>query len=298
MLRAMVQRSFGSVAGGYECYETTGTEKVHEIVRAAVERGFGLVVAAGGDGTVSQVASGLLNTTVPMGILPTGTANVLAQELGIPLDLQAACDLLTGEYTLVNIDGMQVANQSFFLQIGIGLDAIVMRDTQRRAKRIFGRLAYIATGLTRLVGYQPRRFTIVVDGRRHRPRAAQVIIANGGTFGFPYLRWGPDILFDDGIINVCVVYARAVTDYGRILWHMVRRQPKRSRKIRYFAAQHSIIVNADDPLPVQADGEVIGETPTHINVIRSAVRVIVPIGAAPPGLSNTATEKEETGATI
>lgn len=279
-VRRALDQYFADTHRTCDYYETTGDEHLADVVQEAMQQDFAMVVAAGGDGTVSGVASGLVQHDVPLGIVPIGTANVLAQELGIPLDIDAACRLLSAQPTVTHIDAMKVGNQHFFLQIGIGLDALMIRDTRREVKRRFGRLAYIWTGLKWLVGYQPVRFSLVIDGKQRRPRAAQVLIANGGTLGIPQFRWGPDIYPDDGYLNVCLIYGRTLLDYVGIAWHMLTHRQKRSRKIRYYTAQDSIIVNADDYLPVQADGEIIDEVPLHIEIIPGAVRIIVPDDAS------------------
>jgi YegS/Rv2252/BmrU family lipid kinase len=282
-VRRALEQYFASTNRTCDYYETTGDEQLEDVVCEAMQHNFAMVVAAGGDGTVSGVASGLVRHDVPLGIIPIGTANVLAQELGIPLDIDAACRLLSEQPTVAHIDAMKVGNRHFFLQIGIGLDSLMIRDTDRGLKRRFGRLAYIWTGLKWLVGYQPVRFSLMIDGKQRRPRAAQVLIANGGTLGIPQFRWGPDIYPDDGSLNVCLIYARTLFDYLGIAWHMLTHRQKRSRKIRYYTAHDSIIVNADDYLPVQADGEIIDEVPLHIEIIPGAVHIIVPGDTIPTG---------------
>jgi diacylglycerol kinase (ATP) len=279
-VRAALDRHFSADIWMQEIYETTGDEHVADVVRAALNRGCDLVVAAGGDGTVSEVAEALIHTGVPLGIIPVGTANVLARELGLPLDLEGACALLAGPRATDSIDAMQVGDKAFFLHIGVGIDSLMIRDTDRAAKRRFGRAAYLWTALKWLIGYQPRRFTIVVDGRRLRPHAAQVLIANGGVMGMAPFRWGPNIRSDDGLIDVCVVSARSLLDYLRVVWQVLIGHRRRSPNIRYVTAERSIVVDADRPLPIQGDGEIIGETPVQVRVVPEAVEVVVPAASA------------------
>jgi diacylglycerol kinase family enzyme len=171
---------------------------------------------------------------------------------------------------------MQVGEKFYVLQIGIGIDSLMIRDTEREAKRRFGRAAYIWTAFTRLIGFQPARFTIVVDGLRSRPRASQVLVANGGVLGVPPFRWGPHIQPNDGRIDVCIVSARTVLDYLGFAWHTLLGQQRRDRHVRYISARQSIAISSDRPMPVQGDGEIIGETPVQIQVVPRAVQVIVP----------------------
>jgi YegS/Rv2252/BmrU family lipid kinase len=235
-----------------------------------------MVVAAGGDGTVSAVAEGLVGTETPLGIIPLGTANVLARELGIPVELEGAVRLLAGAHGVTSIDAMKVGEKHYFTQVGIGIDAMMIRDTRREDKRRFGRIAYIWTALTRLLGFQPRRFLITADDRQELHRASQVVIANSGILGQPPFRWGPDIEIDDGRLDVCIVRARTLLNYVTLGWHVVRGQHRQSTNVRYLRARRQIDIETRRPLPVQADGEIIGETPMRVEVVAAAVRVIVP----------------------
>jgi YegS/Rv2252/BmrU family lipid kinase len=261
-----------------DIFETTGQEDedIAAIVRAEQTHAPVMVVAAGGDGTISEVAEALIGTDIPLGIIPVGTANVFARELGIPLDLEGACALLEGQSSTTSVDAMKVGEKYFVLQIGIGLDSLMIRDTDRESKRRFGRAAYLWTAFTRLIGYQPVRFTIVADGQRSRPRASQVLLANGGVLGAPPCSWGPHIRPNDGRIDGCIVSARTALDYGGLIWHTLLGQQRRDRNVRYLAATRSIAISADQPLPIQADGEIIGETPLQITVVPNALKVIVP----------------------
>jgi diacylglycerol kinase family enzyme len=176
-----------------EIHEAGSDEPMAEVIGAALTRGCDLMVAAGGDGTVSAVAGGLAGSDVPLGIIPLGTANVLARELAIPVDLDQACQLLAGPHATTRIDAMRVGPRCYFTQIGAGIDALMIRDSRREPKRRFGRIAYLWTALARLIGFQPRRFTITINGRQRRFRASQVVVANSGTLGQPPFRWGPDV---------------------------------------------------------------------------------------------------------
>jgi YegS/Rv2252/BmrU family lipid kinase len=262
-----------------EIYETTGDEDVVAIVRTELTNNPSVVVAAGGDGTISDVAEALVGTDIRLGIIPVGTANIFARELGIPLSLEGACALLAGQPNTTSVDAMKVGEQYYVLQIGIGIDSLMIRDTDRESKRRFGRAAYMWTAFTRLLGYQPMRFTIVADGKRLRPRASQVLIANGGVLGAAPFRWGPNIRPDDGKIDVCIVSARTALDYMGLIWHTLLGQQRRDRNVRYLTAERSIAISADLPLPIQADGEIIGDTPIQIEVVADAIKVIVPAPA-------------------
>ena len=280
-VRRALERHF--VIGGASCeiHETSPEDNPDELAREARERGFDLVAAAGGDGTVSAAASGLVGSEIPLGIIPLGTANVLARELGIPVDLEGACQLLAGTHSFQHVDAMRVGEQHYFTQVGVGIDALMIRDTTREAKRRFGRVAYLWTASLRLVGFQPRRFYLAIDGRKCRHRASQVLVANGGILGQPPFRWGPDIRPDDGRLDVCIIRARNLLDYVRIAWHFVLGQHKKSPNVRYLACERDVFIDTKRPLPVQADGEIIGETPVRVFAAPRAIRVVVPVTTTP-----------------
>lgn len=260
----------------YDVYQTKPDDDVSAEIKQALEEGCDMVIAAGGDGTVSLVASSLVGSGVPLGVLPAGSANVLALELGIPGDIPTAAELLVGEHHVRDLDVMQTDSRYFILQIGIGLDSLMIKDTDRQAKRLFGRWAYMTTLVGKLYGHHSQRFTLVVDGKRMRPRAWQVLIANAGTLGVPPFRWGPDIFPTDGELDLCVFNVRKFTDYPRLIWQLLTGRYKSGSNITYFRIQKHVVVTTDKPLPVQADGEIIGETPIQISVVPRGIKLITP----------------------
>jgi YegS/Rv2252/BmrU family lipid kinase len=260
-------------------HEPSPGERLADLVREAVRSGSDLVVAAGGDGTVSAVADGLVGSGTPLGIIPLGTANVLARELGIPIDLERACALLGGDHALAEIDAMEVDGRPYLTQVGVGIDALMIRDTATEHKRRFGRLAYIWTAASRLVGFQPRRFELTVDGRGLRVSASQVLVANCGVLGQRPFRWGPDILPDDGVLDVCVIRARNLWDHARLGWTFVTGRHRQDPNVRYLKVRDeaTIATVSSKPLPVQADGEIIGQTPVTVRNRPAALKVVVPV---------------------
>jgi diacylglycerol kinase family enzyme len=213
-----------------------------------------------------------------LAIVPSGTANVLARVLGVPLGVAEACDLAAGPQRVRRIDAMRAGAAIYLLHIGVGVGAVFMRDTPREAKRRFGRLAYIVTALRTFVGFQPRRFMIVVDGKRQRVSGAHVVLANGGLIGSDRISWGEHILPDDGVIDVCIVRAGTLRDYLGVALDTALGRQHVSRRLRYLTARERIAVNVDKgrPLPIQGDGEMIGDTPLLVEVLRGAVGVVTP----------------------
>ncbi|HEX6384704.1 MAG TPA: diacylglycerol kinase family protein [Anaerolineae bacterium] len=276
--RQILERYFENHPGTVEFYETIGNEDLVAVVSAALERACNLVVVVGGDGTLAGVAGALVHTTVPLGIVPAGTGNGLARGLGIPLDSNKAVALLVDQHKLRTIDVMQVQDRIFLLNVGVGLSAQAVSQIAPEVKQRLGRSIYVWEIVKQLIGYQPRRFVLTVDGHRHRLRAAEVLIANGLDIYTPRLDWGPAERFYDGKLDAYLIRAQSVIDYlvlaGSIL---LRRGNRRSnRHLRYFAVHESIEVDAYQTLPVEVDGDTIARTPIRVQILPRALQVIVP----------------------
>jgi YegS/Rv2252/BmrU family lipid kinase len=219
---------------------------------------------------------GLVYTGIPLGILPVGTVNALARELGIPLDLDQAVHLLAGERALACMDVGQVNDRYFALNASVGVSVSTMQATQARDKRRLGVFAYLVSGIKALVGAQPHRFEIEVDGRVEHYKASEVVVANGGAIGDPALRWGPDVSLHDGQLDLCVVRARSVLDYLVLAWKLLWGSQRRDRRLRCVRVRKSARIDAKRRMLVQADGDIVAETPMHVSVLPQAVQVIVP----------------------
>lgn len=274
--RGEIEGHFAALGWESELLETTGDEDVEAMVRDAAKRGADLCVGVGGDGTVSAVAGGLVGTQVPLGILPLGTGNVLAQELDIPTDIEDALELLTGEHDVVALDMIRVGDKHYVLNLSAGIGSLSMRDTKREWKQRLGVLAYALTTLRILLGYQPRRFTLTVDGRPREIHAAEVMVANSAAIGNPDVRLGNDVHLDDGRLDLCIIRAKNIMDYLRVAVAVLLRRQDQSRNVRCIPVSESVRIEARRALPVEADGEIIGSTPVEASLKKAAVRVVVP----------------------
>jgi diacylglycerol kinase (ATP) len=276
VVRQELARHLGDAGIAYQVYQTTGHERIADLVRSAVQEGFDTFVAAGGDGTVSGLVDALAHIGAPLGILPVGTGNALARELGIPLDLEGALQLLSGTHATTHIDVGRIGDRYFTLNASIGVSASTMRDTDSREKRRLGLLAYLWSGVKVLSGAQPHSFEVQVDGRHHRWKASEVMVANAGAIGEPMVRWRPNIRIDDGQLDLCVLYARNALDYAVLAWTLLRRGQRRDHRLRCLRVKQGVRIDASEALLVQADGEIVGETPVQIDILPRAVQVIVP----------------------
>ncbi len=259
----------------FEIYETTGQEKLAPIVRDRVAQGCNLVIVAGGDGTISEVADGLIGTNVPIGILPGGTGNVFAQALNIPMTLEKALHIVGG-MSKQQIDMLQVNDKAFLLNISIGVSATVIANTSRQDKRRFGRLAYVWSGVMRLFGFKAHRFYLNIDGEQEKVKAQELAIVNVGQLGIATLKWGPDIEHTDGEADLVLLRAKTLLDYLSLGFAFLIGRQRNSRPIRYIRINRAVEISTKRPMDVQGDGDVIGQTPIRVEVLPQAVTVITP----------------------
>lgn len=272
-----VSQQLAAVADGVTSCQSTDHSEVVANVRAALAQGADLVVAVGGDGTVSWVADALARTQVPLGIVPTGTGNVLARELQIPLEHHAAMRLLCSAHAIRRVDAMQVADAYYLLNVSTGISSQLMRATSPAHKRQLGMLAYLLAAVQQLSGVQLRRFTLFVNGRRIRVRATEVAVVNASTIGLQLLRWAPDIQVDDGQLELCILRASTALDLLRVFVNALLGRQRQDPALRIIPITGGVTLVARHDAPIQADGDVIGRSPVHVALVPQAIGVIVPL---------------------
>ncbi|MEI6221355.1 MAG: diacylglycerol kinase family protein [bacterium] len=275
-IEQIIAEVFSKKGWSYTTLQTGKESDIGKAFQSLLEKAT-LVVAIGGDGTVAEAAQFILNSSVPLAIVPTGSANILAQELHIPLDVRQSVELALSCPSVRKIDAMRTETGVFLLQIGIGLDARMIRDTPRSEKRIWGRFAYLKTLLLKLFTHHATRYTIAVDGRNFRIKALQVLVANAGVLGMPPFTWGDQINPSDGILDLCIVKTPSLQDYAFRLLKWLRGTYKEGPIIRYERITRKVTIASDKPLSIQADGEIIGKTPITVEVVPQAITVVVPL---------------------
>ena len=251
-------------------------------------QGLSRIVAAGGDGTIGAVAGAIArhaagNGSLEMGIVASGTANVLAGELGIPSTLAEAAAVAIGSDRTIQVDAIEIAGRCVLTQVGIGPDATMIRDTPRSHQEKLGRIAYVLTFLRRALRHPSRRFVVTIDGARIPAAAWQIVAANAGTLGMPPFTWGPRIDPTDGIIDVCIYDIHGVRDSLTFFFRMVSGRHHRGGNTRFFRAREEVRIESDVPMLVQGDGEILGRTPVKLRLIPKAVSVVVARAPEPSG---------------
>ena len=263
----------------FEIYETKGDDNFRQIIRNAIQQGCKLVITAGGDGTLSGVVDGLVDTQIPLLLLPTGTWNALAQALDIPLQVDAALDLLFQEHRLKTIDAMYVDKSYYVLSVSAGVGSRTMEDVKREEKRRFGRLADLRSAIAHLLEFRSHTFEVKIDGKPVKFRASDLMVSNSSILGLKILRLDPSIRMDDGKLNVCRIYANTIGEYLRLAISMFRGDQKHNWSIFCMEALQEVEISCKDKLPVQGDGELIGKLPIKVKIHPKAVQIVTPIGA-------------------
>ena len=232
-------------------------------------------VAIGGDGTISEVVNGLALSNIPLAIIPLGTGNIIAHELGIPFDLEEACALIADHrHKLRHLDLMQVGDRYFISHISLGIYSLIIGSIRPEDKRRFGRLVYIWEAIRRLLQRKRWRFNIRIDSSTLSIRASLVLVANAGAVGLSSLRWGEHISPDDQHLALCIIKGETLSDYLRLLWNMARNRHYTDKNITYFNAKQHISIETKQDLPVRADGEIIGESRVSIQLVPTAINII------------------------
>ncbi len=275
-LRDALQRLFSAAGIAYEVYQTRPGDEPGEIVRDRLGKGFDLMVAAGGDGTISAVLDGLTGSQVPLGIVPVGTGNLVARELGIPIDAEQALALIAGPHAERRIDTMRIGKRVYVLNVSVGVSASVAGDMTYQGKGRFGRLAYVGSAIFRILQFRRRYLTVGVDGQERRCRAVEITVMNCAIFGKGLYPKEPIIRVDDGCIDVWIVSMRTLFDGVKYFLKILtgRSAP---RMAQHAHARKRVAIRGALSCPVQADGDIIGTTPVEIEVLPHALTVIVPV---------------------
>lgn len=246
----------------------------------AVKEDVDVVVAVGGDGAVVQVVQALADTQVALGIVPMGTGNLLAGNLGIPHRLEKAVDVLVGGgRRRIDLGSLKVEGRRklFAVACGVGFDAEVMQATGTGPKRREGKLAYVASAIRQGRRVRNVSHEITLDGVRSTMEATQVLIANFGRMG-PGIEPRLEIPPDDGLLDVIVIRASGPLPGLLAGWEALRQADLgESPEGHVFRAQaRKIRVETDPSRLVETDGSVVGKTPIKASIRPDALTVIIP----------------------
>jgi YegS/Rv2252/BmrU family lipid kinase len=279
-LKRSLGAAFAARDAAFDIAVTEYAGHAAELARWCATLSYRAVVVVGGDGTLAEAAAGLAGTPTPLAIIPRGTANQVAQNLRVPLDLELAVDTaINGTVTAVDLG--RIDGRVFALVAGAGFDAAVMAAATRELKERWGFGAYIYAAVKEALSATPRRFHLRADGKEIEVDAVSVMVANVGELfsAFIPVRFAlgprPTSSWQDGLLDVVILAPRKPPDFAMILWRAAhRRFPGDDRLIHFQASE--ITIEADPPIAVQIDGDPAGTTPVTAAAERSALKVILP----------------------
>jgi YegS/Rv2252/BmrU family lipid kinase len=254
--------------------ETTVDDPGIGMCKQAVDEGCAVVFVCGGDGSVMAAATALAGTDVPMAIVPLGTGNLLARNLNLPLDDEAASLRIGIHGATRHIDVGAIESKRFVVMAGLGFDAAIMRDAPERLKKTVGWPAYVVSAAKHLRG---RRISVTITIDDNEPierRVRTVLVGNVGRLQGGLLLL-PSARIDDGVLDIAVLAPRNALDWARLTGRVLRRADVPDQRMERFRGKH-VVIEASRAQPRQLDGDLIedGET-MNIQIEAGALAVRV-----------------------
>ena len=248
--------------------------------REAVRQGYELVIAAGGDGTINEVVQALARTKVILGIIPLGVGNIFAQEVGIPVDVDLACEVLSfGEVERVDLGKM--GERHFLWIAGVGQDAQVVQALDEVSKEAMTTYSYLRLALNQLRKIHPMQVKVQVDGEVVEQRAIMVEVGNAATFDDgKRVRVRPRESINDGYLDVCIIGRFNAISVFRGVYRFFSGHHNCCYDIKYLSHKYykakEVIIDSYPPTFIHLDGEPRGMTPAKFEVAPKSLSLILP----------------------
>jgi len=261
-----------SLAGGAILCATSHAGEAEALARHAAVEGYEKIVAAGGDGTINEIVNGIAGKDVALGVLPLGTMNVFATELGLPVNDLDRCWQIIQEGWTRPVD-LPSANGKHFVQLaGVGLDAQAVKETSDAFKRNFGPLSYLISA-AQIASRTPPLLRIE-SKEAQTEEGSFVLVGNGRLYGgrLPFFK---QATLDDGLLDVLVFKRLSYFDMIRYLQDVVFTSQITSPEVEYFQTNR-LRVTSEESVPVEIDGELIGNCPVEFQIRPGGLRVLAP----------------------
>jgi diacylglycerol kinase (ATP) len=281
---SIISRLLNHLGLSFDFEYTEGVGHAIELARLAASDGYRYLVAVGGDGTVNEVANGILHSTnaatTALGIVSTGTGSDFIRSVGISRDYTAACSTLTSprrrsiDVGVIEYQSKGKTLERFFINAaGVGFDAAVVRETERLPKFLGGTIPYVAGMLRTLFSYRNKPMVVRVDDEVESHRALNVAVANGGYMGGG-MHIAPQAELGDSLLDVVVI-----GDMGKL--EILKEFPKVYKgthislpKVRMKKGTR-VTIESSEPVLVYADGELLGECPASFRIVPGALSIVV-----------------------
>jgi diacylglycerol kinase family enzyme len=288
--------------------ETSKPLEATELARHAVNRGARVVIAAGGDGTVNEVANGLVNTDAALGVLPVGTTNSWALQMGIPalnpllpgtqaVKMVAALEeiiarplpanyyrkvLLDAAHVLVegrtvSVDMGELSGRYFLMWAGIGFDAAIAESIPLKEKKALGSWAYVLPAIESASRYSGTDAWLDLDGKVIKVSTPFIVVSNIQLYG-GMIAIGAKACVNDAKLDVCIFKGDGFFTFVQQAMEVLTHRHLEDPKVEYYQCRE-IVIESAHPLPVHVDGEPFDSTPVTIHTVPSSLKVIVPKSA-------------------
>lgn len=252
--------------------------------KAALAAGTDLIIASGGDGTISAVAEAVMETETPLGVIPRGTANAFSVALGIPTTVQGACETILGGNT-IQVDGARCNGKPMILLTGVGFEAGFVERANRDLKNRLGPLAYILAGVQQFSEAQLFEASIELDGKISQVSSGAITIANAAPPTSVLAQGFGQVLFDDGLLDVTIATSQNRLQSFNALTSLFAsalvNSPTNREDILCLRTAR-IKVMTEPPQKVAVDGEIIGTTPIEVECVPKGLIVFAPLSAVRP----------------
>ena len=257
-----------------------------EQAQEAIQNETDLIIASGGDGTVSAVAAAVMETEIPLGVIPRGTANAFSVALGIPTNLNAACETILAGTTKV-VDVARCNDMPMILLAGIGFEAEMVAKADRDLKNQFGVIAYLLAGAQQFTTQEPFEAQIEIDGQVSSFSSAAITVANvAPPTSILAQGWG-ETLVDDALLDVTIgvresqetslaSQLQAVNALADLFTSALIKRPTNREDILCLRVPR-IKISANPPQKVVVDGEIMGTTPVEICCIPQGLTIFAPL---------------------
>lgn len=276
---ARVVRAMEAEGCRVEAVATRARGHAEELSATARDGAFDVVVGAGGDGTLNEIACGLAGSAMPLAIVPLGTANVLAAEIGLPRAPALLARLVARgapREIRLGLAAGRTAQRHFILMAGVGFDAHVVRGVNPALKRRIGKGAYAFEMLRQARHYEFSGFRALIDGVEHQ--AASLVASNGRLYGGPHLI-APAARLDEPMLHVCIFERGGTLDVIRYGLALVTGTLPGTAGFRVVPARE-VIVLAPPGDPVQGDGDLLATLPITLSVANETLRLVMPEATA------------------
>jgi len=280
----IISRLLNAIGIPFDFEYTEGVGHAIELARLAASDGYRYLVAVGGDGTVNEVANGILHSTnastTALGIVSTGTGSDFIRSVGISRDYTAACSVLTSSRRLsIDVGVVEYQRQGHTLErffvnaAGVGFDAAVVKETERLPKFFGGTIPYVAGMLRTLFSYRNKPVVVRVGDEVEEHKVLNVAVANGGYMGGG-MRIAPQADVGDSLLDVVII-----GDMGKL--ELLKEFPKVYKgthvslpKVKMKRGSQ-VTIESSEPVLVYADGESLGECPASFRVVPGALSLVV-----------------------